>query len=340
MFQVADLIPTEEQELIKHEFSRLLDGVWSADSPRNHAADSSIDEVLWTQLSGWISLGGAPFTEVCRALEIAGERLLPGAFTATVGLLAPLLRLVDPERFRELVTGRLRGSASYQTEGSSDGATDGVVLAAQDADVIAFVEGTTVLLVQPERIETTQTADLTRTFGRVPSGAWMVVGEYKDVQQDFIESWMARCAVTLAADMVGSARWLCSESVDYAKKRHQFGRAIGEFQAVQHRLVDMTTRLQRASAAVDYAATCIDGGTAGAVRAAHVAKSVAGETVLSCAQDALQLHGATGFTWESDIHLHLRRGYVSNALFGDVSWHRSRLASSIFNERDWPMECT
>ena len=126
-----------------------------------------------------------------------------------------------------------------------------------------------------------------------------------------------------------SARWLCARAISYAKDREQFGRPIGAFQAVQHRLVDMVIRTQRAAAAVDYAAASIDADAPDAKYAAHVAKATSGEAVIACARDALQIHGAVGFTWENDVHLHLRRGYMSEALFGDRSWHQQRLAASI-----------
>lgn len=330
MFRVADLRLAESEEVVEREFIALLNGVWTPEASRRVLAEPRVEEELWVHLSTWTAIGEAPLVQVCRVLESAGEHLLPGAFTATVGILAPLLKVVDSELFGALVDGRLRGSGTVEVGScGSGGIGGGMVLAAQRSEVIAIVRDSTVLLARPQLIEEVKTVDLTRSFGRISSGELKAEGDVRDFPPSARERWMAQCAVAIAADMVGSARWLCARAISYAKDREQFGRPIGAFQAVQHRLVDMVIRTQRAAAAVDYAAASIDADAPDAKYAAHVAKATSGEAVIACARDALQIHGAVGFTWENDVHLHLRRGYMSEALFGDRSWHQQRLAASI-----------
>ncbi len=325
-FTVADLRPGGDEEVIRRELSRLLDDVW-VDGARQSADGEA---ALWEQLRGWSSVAERPLAERCVALEVAGAHLLPGAFSATVGLLAPLLALVDTERHRALVEGRLRGTAGViDGPGASWAPPSGPLLGAEDADVVALVEGTTVHLVAPRAVVGEAVVDPTRRFGRLTRRASEPLAAPQRLGEPELEHWLACGAVALAADMVGGARALCALAVAHAGERVQFGRPIGTFQAVQHRLVAMTILAQRAGATVQYAAAALERGGPEALAAAHVAKSVAAEAVTRCGRDALQLHGATGYTWENDVHLHLRRGYASDAVFGDRLWHRRRLAERI-----------
>jgi alkylation response protein AidB-like acyl-CoA dehydrogenase len=118
-------------------------------------------------------------------------------------------------------------------------------------------------------------------------------------------------------------------TVAYARERVQFDRPIGSFQGVQFQLVDAGLDLQRASAAVSYAAMCVDADDEDRHRAVHVAKAAAGTAARHAAKVGLQVHGGIGYTWEHDLHLYLRRAYASDDLLGDVAWHHDRLADLV-----------
>jgi len=140
---------------------------------------------------------------------------------------------------------------------------------------------------------------------------------------------LARAYVALAAELMGTVRWLFDTTLAYAKTRVQFDRPIGSFQAIQHKLANMALVKEQAWSAVYYAAMTIDAGDPELRRAAHVAKVMAGEAAKLNAKDAIQIHGGIGYTWEHDLHLYIRRAYASEYLLGTSDWHRDRLASLI-----------
>ncbi len=125
-------------------------------------------------------------------------------------------------------------------------------------------------------------------------------------------------AVTLlAAEHAGGARWCLETATEYAKVRVQFGRPIGQFQAVKHRLADMAVRVEQMTAlAWDAAIAVGSGDDDGAELAAAAAGVLATDGYVQCAQEALQLLGGIGFTWEHDLHLHLKRAHADRQLLG------------------------
>ncbi|MER6191104.1 acyl-CoA dehydrogenase family protein [Streptomyces cyaneofuscatus] len=121
-------------------------------------------------------------------------------------------------------------------------------------------------------------------------------------------------AAVLAAEAVGAAAGALERTVAYVKEREQFGRAIGSFQAVKHRLADLYVRVEAARSAAYYAAWDPAAGPLALAQALEAARTVAGE--------AVQLHGGIGFTWEHEAHLYVKRAAADELLFGPV--HRLR----------------
>ncbi|MFC7306267.1 acyl-CoA dehydrogenase family protein [Streptomyces monticola] len=126
-------------------------------------------------------------------------------------------------------------------------------------------------------------------------------------------------AAVLAAEAVGAADAALAKTVEYVKQREQFGRAIGSFQAVKHRLADVYVAVQAARSAAYYAAWAAAAGTE---RAGALALAQALEALRTAAAEAVQLHGGIGFTWEHDAHLYFKRAAGDELLFGPV--HRLR----------------
>ena len=137
----------------------------------------------------------------------------------------------------------------------------------------------------------------------------------------------------LAAEMLGTVRWLFEMTLGYAKMREQFGRPIGSFQAIQHKLANMALAKERALSAVYYAAMTIDAGDSvdrdERRRAVHVAKAAAGAASRLNLKDGIQIHGGIGYTWEHDLHLFMRRALVSEQLLGTAGWHHDRLGELL-----------
>jgi alkylation response protein AidB-like acyl-CoA dehydrogenase len=131
-------------------------------------------------------------------------------------------------------------------------------------------------------------------------------------------------AILLAAEQVGSATRCLELTVDYTKERQQFGRAIGSFQALKHRMADLYVAVQAARAVVNDAA---DAPSATSAALARVAASEAFSTV---AAEGIQLHGGIAITWEHDMQLYFKRAHGSSQLLGPPRDHLRRLESEVF----------
>ena len=328
------------------------------------AAGTDVDDKLWqrgTEL-GWTGLAvpeehdgtGQGLVELCLVAEELGRAAAPGPFTdsALAGLalarLAPA-RVGTPELLAALAAGDLKASLACHgpAAGRCDG--DGLVLSgratavqsAASADwllVTAAVSGDAAgaagrrLALVPRTaaaVEARRTLDETRRWYdvaldgvRVPAAD--VVGDEADA------AWLADAAAVLnAADSLGVGERLLDMTVGYVKVREQFGRPIGSFQSVKHKVTDMLTTLKGARAATYYAAMALDAGADGAGKAASVAKAFTAEGVSALAGEALQTHGGIGFTWEHDLHLYLRRVKVNEMLYGAPAEHYERIAALL-----------
>jgi len=139
-----------------------------------------------------------------------------------------------------------------------------------------------------------------------------------------------RGAVGAAAQLLGLSRALIHTTVEYAKVRTQFGRAIGSFQAIKHILADCYTRQEIARATVYAAGATLDDPTVGSVaRAVATAKLIAGDVALKNARACIQVHGGMGYTWEVPAHYYLKRVWVLENAFGDGAEHAEQLAEII-----------
>jgi alkylation response protein AidB-like acyl-CoA dehydrogenase len=146
----------------------------------------------------------------------------------------------------------------------------------------------------------------------------------------------ALIATLLSAEAVGVARWATDTASDYAKIREQFGRPIGQFQAVKHKCAEMTADTERATAAVWDAARAVDEArqnnwdTEGSAVefAAAVAATLAPAAAQRCTQDCIQVHGGIGFTWEHDTNVYYRRALILAAGFGRRSDYPQRVVDT------------
>jgi alkylation response protein AidB-like acyl-CoA dehydrogenase len=118
-------------------------------------------------------------------------------------------------------------------------------------------------------------------------------------------------------------------TLEYAKVREQYGKPIGSFQALKHRLADMYLSVERASSLCYFAALTIAEEDPRRTEAASLAKAAVGECQRLVVGEGLQLHGGIGFTWEHDLHFLLKRAKAGDALFGNAISHRARLAAML-----------
>ena len=136
---------------------------------------------------------------------------------------------------------------------------------------------------------------------------------------------MVEAAVCLANEMVGVSDRLREDSLEYAKMRMQFGRAIASFQSMKHKHADMLVDVELAKSAAYYAAAALDEGDDDVVAVASLAKAAASDAALQTAVHAIQIHGGIGFTWDNDTHLWFKRAKSSEVLLGDAHHHREQM---------------
>jgi len=138
--------------------------------------------------------------------------------------------------------------------------------------------------------------------------------------------------LALAAEQVGGAQRCLDMAVAYAKVRHQFGRAIGSFQAVKHMCADMLLEVESARSAAYYAAWAAADGAADLPLVASLAKARCSEAYFQVAASNIQVHGGIGFTWEHDAHLYYRRAKSAEVMLGTPASHREVVAGLLLED--------
>ncbi|MEU2788139.1 acyl-CoA dehydrogenase family protein [Streptomyces sp. NPDC007100] len=273
----------------------------------------------------------------------AGE--LTGALAVPGGQLATALALTAPNdgdwagggRAGGIQARRGGGEGEWRLYGEAaqvlDGHSAGLLLVAAHAG--GYARSRTLVFVvrgdAPGVVRVRQTAmDETRPLGRVQlrEVSAALLGEEEEggggarVRRELARAG-AGAAAALAAEAVGAADAALGRTVEYVRTREQFGRPIGSFQAVQHRLADLYVQVQAARSAAYYAAWAVGAaGGSGEPGAPGLALAQALEALRAVAGDAIQLHGGIGFTWEHDAHLYFKRATCDELLLGPV--HRLR----------------
>jgi alkylation response protein AidB-like acyl-CoA dehydrogenase len=179
---------------------------------------------------------------------------------------------------------------------------------------------------RPSLDGTRRLADVRLSGVTVPADA-MVAPEGEAWQ--VVERGLDRAAVLLAAEALGACERILEVSATYAKEREQFGRAIGSYQAISHRLANMMLTTETARSHVYYAAWALDEGSPDAHLAAASAKAAAAEAAKFVSNSGIQVHGGIGFTWEHDMHLFYRRAKFCELYLGDADTWRARIADLL-----------
>ncbi len=289
--------------------------------------------------------------ELAIVLEQLGRALLPGAVLSTV-IASTLLADVDDAEARAHLPG-LAGGDLVGAVGVADGAlelshTDGELLLAgrtrvlcgDQADVLllpASQAGTTrwVWLRGDEvRTRHLDALDVTRTLADVEVPAGLRVPASRLLEE--LEPGLVRdVAVSLAAaEGAGIADWCLQTAAEYARTRVQFGRPIGQFQGTKHRVAEILVEVERARAVAWDAARALDTPDGERELTAPAAAVIGLDAAVRCAEEAIQVLGGIGYTWEHDAHLYLRRAVTLRALFaGDLDRWRDRAAVAALEGR-------
>jgi alkylation response protein AidB-like acyl-CoA dehydrogenase len=225
---------------------------------------------------------------------------------------------------------KLTGDKAFVVDGHT---ADLLIVAARTAGVSGERDGLTLFLVDPKAkgIETERTAMVDShnaariKFENAEVNADGVLGE---VDQGFalLEGVLNIGRGAVASEMVGLSEEVFGRTVTYLRERKQFGKLIGEFQALQHRAAQLYIDIEITRAAVLKALQTLDADLASAGAAVAVAKARAGTTATLAVQEGVQMHGGMGMTDQFDIGFFMKRARVCQELFGDANFHADQLA--------------
>jgi alkylation response protein AidB-like acyl-CoA dehydrogenase len=359
---MSDLLYSDTEEALRDSVRRLFAdrcppesvvGVYDPGAPdfsgvwRTLATELGVAGLLVPESLGGAGAGAREAAVVCEEIgrTVTPVPFLTSAVLATMALLAAgdtdtVSELAQGERTAALVV-PLSTAPEDPVAGVSVGA-DGLtgtvtsVAGVHEADVLvvpaagpdgvelhtvpvnaAGVEVSSVLSLD----ETRPLADV-RLSGAAPS---RVAGSAEAALAEALKMGTA----LLASEQFGVAQWCFDTTLDYVKERKQFGRAIGSYQAIKHRVVDLWLQVNSAAAAARYAADTCARGDDDAATAGAVAASYCGETAVRAAEECIQLHGGIGMTWEYPAHLYLKRAKADQLAFGTGYRHRCRLAELV-----------
>jgi len=313
------------------------------------AAWATLAQAGWPGLEVPEDLGGAgaTFAETAVVVEELGRAATTSPYLGTAVLGVGALRLVAPAPERDRLLAAIAAGDTTAAVVLPDGSDDGVVrprfrieggrldgratfVPDTDADRILVVATDptlgTVLVDAPVTVTPTPVVDATRSFSEVradgaavdPERCWPLAGDAHEL--------LARGSLAVALDSLGLAEAALAATVAYASVRQQFGRPIGSFQAVKHACADMFVTIAVSRQLVGAAVDAIAAARPDAGVAAAMAKSYTCAAAVDIAGKAMQLHGGIGYTWESGIHVYLKRAALNRSLFGSPAAHRRELA--------------
>jgi alkylation response protein AidB-like acyl-CoA dehydrogenase len=335
-------LSAEQRELTAVARRVLADRARDPLPPSWEARAAGLDRELWASLGelGLLGLGvpedrggsGAGVRELCLLAGEAGAALARIPFVAMAALLDMLSAEVD---------GSVVAVPAWETFPFVDrrdplrlngSIVDGVLRAVPfgaDADlVLGYADDTPVLIdlsAPGVRRTPVDTFDVTEPAASIElAGAAVTVLRPAEISTFVL--------TVLAAELVGTGRRALDGAVDYAKQRHQFGRAIGSFQAIKHLLADRFVQLDAANLLVEWAAVA-DDSHVDADLAARTALAAASDAASAATADALQAHGGIGFTWEHRSHVYLMRTRSRRSLLGSPARQLNQIADRVLAAR-------
>jgi acyl-CoA dehydrogenase len=336
---------TDEQRELVNTVHKLLADTADPIPPSWDDRGAGLNRSLWASVAslGLLGLGvseevggsGGGLRELCLVAEEIGGVCARVPFVGTAAALAAgapdvgpivdgLLIVVPAWETHPALPGR-RSAALTLSGTTVDGSLQAVAFG-MDADALLAYAGDTAVIV-----DLTQTGVRRQSipaFDVTEPVAALTLRAAEAIVLEPSPSW-PWIRTVVAAELIGTARRALDGAVQYAKERHQFGRAIGSFQGIKHMLADRYVQLEAARLLVDSAITAIDEERSGAPAAALAALAAATEAAQAAAGNALQTHGGIGFTWEHPSHVFLKRVRARRSLFGSPAQQLDALADHI-----------
>jgi alkylation response protein AidB-like acyl-CoA dehydrogenase len=292
---------------------------------------------------------GASFREAAVVLEELGRAVAPVPFLGSaVVATSALLACGERELLGELASGartavlalpfstppRAPAPAPVRASGDALSGTVTSVADALPADVLLLpVPGALYAVQAGERGVTRSpvvSLDLTRQLCDLTldgaAGRLVATGDAADRA---VSAALTAGAALLASEQLGVAEWCLQATVEHLRTRYQFGRPVGSFQALKHRLADLWVEISHARAVARHAAACIAAADPDSAIATALAQAHCSAVAVGAAQECVQMHGGIGFTWEHAAHLYLKRAKSTAIAFGTPDQHRAALAALL-----------
>jgi alkylation response protein AidB-like acyl-CoA dehydrogenase len=319
--RIGGLVMSEERELLRETVAALVEKHASPAAVREAAeSEHGYDESLWKLLCEQVGaaalvvpeeMGGAggELADAAVVLEELGRALVPTPLLGTTLAELALLAADEPDA----------GAIEQLAEGAAIGTLvldPGYVVNGAVADIVVAADGKTLTRWTDFTATPADTMDLTRPLAGI---------EPKDTTDIGADPGLAdTAALLMAAEQIGAASKCLDLTVAYTKDRVQFGRPIGSFQALKHRMADLYVAVQSARAVVNEAIA------EPSATSAALARVAASEAFTKVAAEAVQMHGGIAITWEHDIQLYFKRAHASAQLLGPPREHLRRLESKVF----------
>lgn len=333
-----------------HTYDRAL---WAAFGGELGLAGLGIDE----ELGG----SGGGIEEIAVVLEELGRALAPTPYFGTVGLASSLLLQLPPSAERDDLLRRIASGDTTATVAycGGEGAWDlsdipadasnnagswqisgrrSFVIDGPTADVILVPARTGAGLsvfsvpgIDPSVSRTElKTLDLTRPQAHIEfdSTPAQILGPEGAAEMP-LEQALRLAILAQSAEQVGAAEYILSSTLEYAKYRYQFGRSIGSFQAIKHKLADVVFDLERMKSAETRLIELAASHSPDFPMMTHLGKAFCSEAFFRIAAESVQIFGGIGFTWEHSAHLYFRRAKSTELLLGSPTYHRSAMLSRL-----------
>ncbi|MBB3601633.1 alkylation response protein AidB-like acyl-CoA dehydrogenase [Mycolicibacterium sp. BK556] len=311
----------EERQMLRDTVAALIEKHASPEAVRAAMeSERGYDESLWAKLCEQVGvaalvvpeeLGGAggELADAAAVLEELGRGLVPTPLLGTTLTELALLAADEPDTdtLEALAAGEAVGAVVFDP---------GYVVNGDVADVVVGVEDGTLTRWSDVTAEALTTMDPTRRLARLSAGSTATIGTDPGLADT--------AAILLAAEQIGAAARCLELTVSYTKERVQFGRPIGSFQALKHRMADLYVAVQSARAVVG------DAIAQPTPVSAALARLAATEAFTKVTGEAIQMHGGIAITWEHDIQLYFKRAHGSAQLLGTTSDQLRRLESQVF----------
>ena len=316
---------------------------------------------LWQALAGELGLAallvpeehggaGASAREASVVLEELGRFVAPVPFlTSAVVATTALVEAGAGKLLGPLAAGEQTAALAVPLTTSPDGpipavTADGGALQGTATSVAGALEADALLVpvrtegglqlhrvpAEAARITPLTSLDMTRQIADVDvTGAPADAVAEGEAAERAVRAALETGAALMASEQLGVAQWCLDTTVAYLKVRRQFGRIVGGFQALKHRLADLYVMVESARAAARYAAAALAADDPDRPVAASLAQAYCADAAVLAAEECIQLHGGIGMTWEHPAHLYLKRAKADQLAFGTPGAHHARLADLV-----------